>query len=143
MRSERQDAPGQAWRPFDFDQTHVLTALLSWSPGAGFEAGARFRYATGMPRTPVVDAYFDASRDRWQPLFGDRGSERLPDFVQLDLRVGQRIELGDTRLEVWLEVQNVTNQANAEEYVFSPDYTTRDTIRSLPILPAAGLRWTF
>ena len=143
MRSERQDAAGQPWRPFDFDQTHVLTALLAWSPGGGFEAGARFRYASGYPRTPVVDAYYDASRDRWQPRFGERGSDRLPDFVQLDLRVGQRFDIDQTRLELWLEVQNVTNQANAEEYVFSPDYRRRDIIRGLPILPVAGLRWTF
>ncbi|UJR81755.1 TonB family protein / TonB-dependent receptor [Sandaracinus amylolyticus] len=143
MRSERQDAAGQPWRLFDYDQTHVLTALLSWTPGGGFEVGARFRYSTGFPRTPVVDAFYDAGRDRWQPLFGERSSIRLPEFVQLDLRVGQRLELGDTRLEIWLEVQNVTNQANAEEFVFSPDYTRRDTVRGLPILPVLGLRWTF
>jgi TonB family protein len=143
MRAERQDAAGQAWRPFDYDQTHVLTALLSYSPGFGFEAGVRFRWATGMPRTPVVGSYYDATRDRWQPIFGARASERLSDFVQLDLRVAQRIELGDTRLEIWLEVQNVTNQANPEEYVYSPDYSTRSAIVGLPILPALGLRWTF
>jgi TonB family protein len=143
MRSERQDAAGQAWRSFDFDQTHVLTALAQWTSDFGFEVGARIRYATGMPRTPVVGSYYDAARDRWQPLFGARASERLGDFVQLDVRVGQRIDLGDTRLEIWLEVQNVTNQANAEEYVYSPDFNERDAIVGLPILPALGLRWTF
>lgn len=143
MRSERQDAPGLPWRPFDFDQTHVLTALLSYTPGFGFEAGVRLRYATGMPRADVVDAYYDAGRDRWQPVFGAHGSARLPEFVQLDARVGQRIELGDTKLDLWLEVQNVTNQLNGEELVFSADYRRREVIPSLPILPALGLRWTF
>lgn len=143
MRSERQNAPNEPWRPFDFDQTHVLTALLSYTPGFGFEAGARFRYATGMPRADVTGAYYDAGRDRWQPILGAHGSLRLPEFVQLDLRVAQRIDLGDTKLDVWLEVQNVTNQENGEEYVYSADYRRRDTIRSLPILPAIGLRWTF
>jgi TonB family protein len=143
MRSERQDAPGQAWRPFDFDQTHVLTALLAWSPGGGFEAGARVRWASGFPRAPVTGAYYDATRDRWQPILGERGAQRLPDFVQLDLRIGQRIELGDTKLDLWLEVQNVTNQANVEELVFSPDYQVESAITGLPILPAIGARWTF
>lgn len=143
MRSERQDAPGLPWRPFDFDQTHVLTALVSYTPGHGFEVGARFRYATGMPRAEVTGAYYDATRDRWQPIFGEHGSLRLPDFVQLDLRVAQRIELGETKLDLWLEVQNVTDQENGEEYVYAPDYSRREVIRSLPILPALGLRWTF
>lgn len=143
MRSERQNAPNEPWRPFDFDQTHVLTALLSYTPGFGFEAGARIRYATGMPRADVTGAYYDAGRDQWQPTFGAHGSLRLPEFVQLDLRIAQRIELGDTKLDVWLEVQNVTNQENGEEYVYSADYRRCDTIRSLPILPAIGLRWTF
>lgn len=143
MRSERQDAPGEPWRPFDFDQTHVLTALLAYTTSFGFEAGVRFRYASGMPRAEVVDAYYDAGRDRWQPVFGAHGSLRLPDFVQLDARVAQRIELGDTKLEIWLEVQNVTNQENGEEYVYSADYRRRDVIRSMPVLPVLGLRWTF
>jgi TonB family protein len=143
MRSERQDAAGLAWRPFDYDQTHVLTALVSFTPGFGFEVGARFRYATGMPRTPVVSSYYDARRDAWQPIFGERGSERLPDFVQLDVRVAQKIDLADTDLEIWLEVQNVTHQQNAEEFVYAPDYSRRDTIRGMPILPVLGLRWIF
>ncbi len=121
----------------------MLTALLAYTTSFGFEAGVRFRYASGMPRAEVVDAYYDAGRDRWQPVFGAHGSLRLPDFVQLDARVAQRIELGDTKLEIWLEVQNVTNQENGEEYVYSADYRRRDVIRSMPVLPVLGLRWTF
>jgi hypothetical protein len=53
MRSERQDHPDSSWRLFDYDQTHVFTALGSCDLGLGFDVGARFRYATGFPRTPV------------------------------------------------------------------------------------------
>src|SRR5262249_36942811 len=52
IRSERRDHPGGGWRLFDYDQTHVLGVLASYQLGAGWEAGARFRFATGAPRTP-------------------------------------------------------------------------------------------
>ena len=52
-RSERRDVPGAAWRLFDYDQPHVLTIVASKELGA-WTIGARFRYATGLPRTPVV-----------------------------------------------------------------------------------------
>ena len=60
LRSERKDAPGLGWRLFDYDQSHVFTALGSYDLGRGFEVGLRFRFATGYPRTPVQGAYFDA-----------------------------------------------------------------------------------
>ena len=52
IRSERRDHPGSDWRLFDYDQTHVLAVLASYELGHGLEVGARFRYTTGLPRTP-------------------------------------------------------------------------------------------
>ncbi len=143
MRSERRASPGDAWRLFDYDQTHVLTALFTWEIGRGFEVGVRFRYATGMPRTPVTGAWFDATRDRWQPTFGAQNADRLPDFIQADARVAKTFRLGSTRLEVSLEVQNVTNRENPEEVVWSADWRRRAYITGLPLLPVLGARWTF
>ncbi len=140
-RSERQNHPTDAWRLFDFDQTHVLTAVLSWNVGLGFTIGARFRYATGMPRTPVVGASYDAARDRYAPTFGAQNGTRLPDFVQLDLRVARVFELGGSTLEISLEVLNTWNQANAEEIVYSSDYAQNAYITGFPVLPVLGLRW--
>jgi outer membrane receptor protein involved in Fe transport len=142
VRSERRTGPGLPWRLFDQDQTHVLTALVQWEPGAGWELGARVRYATGMPRTPVVGAWFDAQRDQWQPLLGAQNIIRLPDFVQLDVRVAKTFRLGASRLEVSLEVQNVTNRENPEEITWNAAWTRSGNITGLPILPVLGARWT-
>ncbi|MDX2091259.1 MAG: TonB-dependent receptor [Kofleriaceae bacterium] len=139
-RAERTDLPDGDARLFDYDQTHVLTTLISWEPGHGVELGARFRYASGAPRTPVVDTYYDARTDRYQPLFGAHNSERLPAFVQLDARIAKRFRLHDYEGEVYLDLQNATNRANAEELVYSTDFATRSTIRGLPFLPVLGAR---
>ncbi|APR83766.1 TonB family protein / TonB-dependent receptor [Minicystis rosea] len=142
-RSERRDYDGGRWRLFDYDQTHVLTALASYQIGLGFEVGARFRVATGFPRTPVTSAYYDARTDTYQPIFGTQGSARIPPFIQLDLRASKRFTIGRTELEAYLDVQNVTNRQNAEEIVYTRDYTKQGNINGLPILPSLGVRFAW
>jgi TonB family protein len=141
MRAERRDSPSSNWRLFDFDQTHVLTALASYELGLGFDVGARFRYATGYPRTPVVGSYFDSRRNLYEPVLGTRNSIRIPDFAQLDLRISKTFKIAGTKAEVYADVQNVTNRDNAEELVYNQDYSQRRNIRGLPLLPVLGARW--
>lgn len=143
LRSERKDAPDRDWRPFDYDQTHVFTALGSYDLGRGFEVGARARVATGYPRTPVEGAYFDSRRDQFEPVLGALNSSRLPTFWQLDVRVAKDLKLGATDLEIYLDVQNVTNRANPEEIVYNANYSDKEFIRGLPVLPVLGARWSF
>ena len=141
MRAERRDSRAVNWRLFDFDQTHVLTALASYDLGQGFDVGVRFRYATGYPRTPVVGSYFDSRRNLYEPVLGPKNSIRIPDFAQLDVRLSKTFKLAGTKTEVYADVQNVTNKSNAEELVYNQDYTERSNIRGLPILPVIGARW--
>ena len=142
-RAERQDQPGDRWRLFDYDQTHVVTALASYAIGKGFEVGARVRAASGFPRTPVASAYYDARTDGYQPVFGPQNTIRIPPFVQLDLRVSKVFDIGKTHLEVYLDVQNVTNRQNPEEIVYTRDFSSHGYITGLPILPSLGLRFTW
>jgi TonB family protein len=143
LRSERKDSPDLDWRLFDYDQSHVFTALGSYDFGHGLEAGARFRFATGYPRTPVIGAYFNGSTDTYEPIFGAHNSIRIPPFYALDLRVAKRFKLGKTELEVYLDVQNVTNHSNPEEIVYNTTYTQRGYITGLPILPVVGARFSW
>ena len=139
-RAERATAENTPYYPYDYDQTNVLTAVASYDFGHGFEVGSRFRYATGYPRTPVTGAYFDGKTGTYEPLFGALNSIRIPDFVQLDVRVSKRFTFGLTELETYLDVQNVTDRSNPEEIVYSLDYTQRRYITGLPILPVLGAR---
>jgi hypothetical protein len=139
-RSERQDTPTSSWRLFDYDQPIVLTMVASKELGA-WTVGTRFRYATGLPRTPVTGAFYDAKDDLYQPIFGAQNSIRLPDFWQLDLRVDRSFPIGDSgRLLVYVEGLNVTNRSNGEEYVYNVDYTRRGTVTGLPFVAVVGAR---
>ncbi len=76
MRSERQDHPGLDWRLFDYDQTHVFTALGSFDLGRGLRGRrplplrdrlppyARHRQPTTTRCTDVVRARSSAPTTR-------------------------------------------------------------------------------
>jgi len=142
-RSERRFDGDETWRAFDFDQPHVLSVVASQEIGRwGF--GARFRYASGNPRTPVVGTAYDARSDRYDPLFGPQNSLRIPAFWQIDVRVDRSFALGETvRLLLFADVQNVTNRENAEEVVYSASFRQRSTITSLPAIAVVGGRLEF
>lgn len=143
IRSERRTADG-AYRLFDFDQTFVFTAVGSYDLGAGFDVGARFRYSSGYPRTPVVGADYDARVDGYFPRFGAQNSIRIPSFYALDVRGAKHFKFGNQlALEIYLDVQNVTNHKNDEEIVYNYDYSKKSYITGMPILPVLGgkLSW--
>jgi hypothetical protein len=148
IRSERRDHdntvdPSQStsWRLFDYDQTHVLTAVASYELGHGWEVGARFRYATGFPRTPVAGAFYDSRRNLYEPYFGAQNSIRIPAFASLDVRAARKFVFSPTtKLEVYLDIQNVTDRTNREDIVYDAGYQYRNYINGLPILPVLGAR---
>jgi hypothetical protein len=139
-RSERQDTPGSPWRLLDYDQPLALAVVVSKELGE-WRAGLRFRYARGLPRTPVIGAFYDAKDDVYQPVFGPQNSVRLPDFWQLDLRVERSFALGTAAtLLLYVEGLNVTDHANGEEYIYNVDYSRRSTVTGLPAIAVVGAR---
>ena len=142
-RSERQDHPTLAYRLFDQDQTHVFALLASYDLGHGIEVGGRFRYTTGMPRTPVVGHYLDSLSGDYEPIFGAHNSMRIPAFYQLDARAEKGFVMQRMKLSVFIDVQNLTNRKNPEEVIYSTDYTQKSYIIGLPTLAVAGARLEF
>jgi hypothetical protein len=141
-RSTRRDQPDQPERLFDYDQTHVLGVVASYE-WKGFTFGVRFRYTTGLPRVAVVGSFYNVRDDTWQPLLGARNAVRLPDFVQLDARLEKTFAFKGQTLNIFLDVQNVWNQRNPEEIVYSPDYSAKQYITGLPILAVFGAKYEF
>jgi outer membrane receptor protein involved in Fe transport len=141
-RSERQDAPDALTRLFDFDQTHVVSLIASYSLER-WVFGARVRYATGFPRTPVVGSFFDAKDDVYQPIFGAQNSIRIPAFFQADARIERSFDLDFGELRVYLDAQNVTYRENPEEIVYDYRFQNRSYIVGLPFLAVLGARLEF
>jgi TonB family protein len=128
------------WFLFDFDQTHVLTAIAVYRLPRNWQVGARFRVVSGNPYTPHVGAAYDASTGDYVAFDGPRNSRRVAAFHQLDLRVDKRFVWRKVMLEAYVDVQNVYNHQNVEFMQDSFDFTQSRPIASLPILPSLGLR---
>ncbi|MCA9635148.1 MAG: energy transducer TonB, partial [Myxococcales bacterium] len=140
MRSLRQDAPGEDLYLFDFDQTHILTAIASYKLPHGWQIGARFRLVSGNPTTPVIGAVYDASTNGYIALTGPRNSARVPAFHQLDLRVDRRWVYRRLTTTAYLDVLNIYNAQNTEFINYSYNYQASAPVTSLPILPSIGLK---
>jgi TonB family protein len=138
-RSERRDHD-DAWRLFDYDQTHNLSVAAHQELGAGWRTGARFRLVSGNPMTPVVGSVYNANVGVYQPLFGAVNSERNPMFHQLDLMVEKTWRLGIVDLSAYLDLQNAYNAQNQEGFEYSYDYTRKRSYSGLPIFPNLGVR---
>ncbi|MFT3925641.1 MAG: TonB-dependent receptor plug domain-containing protein [Myxococcales bacterium] len=127
-------------RLFDLDQTHVLSALLSYRRES-FLVSTRFRYATGNPRTSVLGSYYDSKSDSYQPSFAAQNRARVPAFAQLDLHAEQSFHVGETsRLMLYADLLNVTARANVEEVAYNDDFTRRRDVRGLPWLALLGIQ---
>ena len=146
-RSERRELNAGAdapWHLFRFDQTHILTLVATYQLPWGLVAGVRFRYVTGNPTTPLVGGLRSAEDQYYLGRSGAESSVRLPDFHQLDLRLDKTFTLRRFRIGLYIEVQNVYNQQNAESLVYGGRQLYQSgRVTGLPVFPNLGLRADF
>lgn len=139
-RFERDYFGGVAFAPGPLDQPHNLIVVGSVKLPWDLNLGLRFRYASGPLVTPVLGSLFDTNGNYSVPLPGLPWSERLPDFFQLDARLDKRFVFDSWTLVAYVDVQNVTNQANPEAYFYNHNYSQKASVTGIPILPTLGLR---
>jgi TonB family protein len=140
QRSFRTDAPGEEERLFDFDQPNILTLVASWKIGWGWSLGARFRYVSGNPWTPIDYTIYDSNSDVYVPVYGPTNSDRLSPFMQLDVRVDKQWVYDTWKLTLYIDVQNATNRGNQEGWSYNFDFSEEAPLTGLPIAPILGLK---
>jgi TonB family protein len=139
MRSERKDLDGP-WRPFDFDQRHILTVAGTLRLGRGWELGGTFRLVTGNPQTRIVDGFLSGDTGLSGAVPGRINADRAPTFNRLDVRAEKMWKFDSWKLATYLDIQNVYNAENPEGTAYSHDFTESAPIRGLPIIPILGVR---
>ena len=141
-RSERKDHPGQDWYLFEFDQTNILTVMLSYLLPRGFRWVRAIATSPEMPtpRHRLVLRLGPTSTRRWP---APTNSARLGPFNQLDLRVDKVFTFDRWRFSAYLDVQNVLRADNPEAVGYNYDYTIPHPITGLPLLPILGIRGDF
>ena len=139
-RAERQDDPGGEFRLFDFDQTHILTLVASYVLPYNWEFGVRWRLVTGNTNTPFIGGVYDSDRDAYIPIPAATNSERFPMFHQLDLRIDKKWIFDRWRFSAYLSLVNAYNRENVEAYSYNFDFSSRQNVSGLPVLPILGIK---
>lgn len=137
--SARVKRPGTDEVLFEYDQPVVLNVLASQKLPRDFRIGARARYGSGNPSTPVVNRVYDMGSRSFIPIYGERDSDRLPSFFSLDVRGDKTWEKRWGEIGLYLDVQNATNARNVDVMGYSYDYSEADPVAGLPIFPTFGL----
>jgi hypothetical protein len=135
-------AQSTTWYPTDFDQTHNLIVVGSYTWHA-WRFGTRFRLVTGTPDTPMSEGTYDADAGLYACRAAPTNSGRRPTFNQLDLRAERTWTFNAWAFGAYLDVQNVYNAQNPEFTIY--DYRCRgsEAVRGIPVLPILGLRGIF
>ncbi|MEC8382515.1 MAG: TonB family protein [Myxococcota bacterium] len=138
-RSLRTGRNGEA-QLFTFDQPVVLNALATRQLPKNWRLGARYRYGSGNPYTPVTNRIYDLTSREFVPVYGERDSARLPPFKSLDVRIDKDYVYDKWTLTAYLDIQNATYSRNVEVQAWSYDFGQAEPIESNPPLPAFGFK---
>jgi len=130
--AERKDTEDEAWRWFQWDRRHQLTALVSLRLPGEVTIGGRWQLQTGAPRTPVIDSTYFADFGSYIPEYGEQNSERAKPYHQLDLRIDKRIRQKTHFVDVFVDVTNVYYAKTDEFPIQSFDYRETASFALIP-----------
>lgn len=141
-RAERRSTiePESGWTRYVLDQPHVLTIIGSAKWGS-WQFGARARYSSGNAFTPILGS-LPGPNGVVLPIYGEEYSETLPDFFQVDLRIDKMWRRSWGSINLFVDIQNITQRVNVEGRLYDEDYEFFEETEGLPLFPAFGLSYT-
>lgn len=126
--------------PFEFDQPLTINLVASWDFRPLWNVGLRYRYASGLPYTPVEGSVYDGDDHSWEPILGDPNTARLPNYQKFDLHLERRFELRRVTVSAYAEAWIVPPANNAMYVVYSYDYSQSAQVAGPAFFPLLGLR---
>lgn len=142
--SQRKDASSDAYYDFEFDRPHIINLIAGIMLGEGWQAGAKFMFASGNPYTPVTGTILRGGI--FYLVDGSINSARYPDYHKIDLRVDKQFILGGWALTAYLDLWNIYNRENIISYSFKADTAgtvTRTSRYDFGITPIIGITAKF
>lgn len=128
--------------PGAFDQTHQLNFTLGYQVADDWLVGFKYKFATGKPYTPYnVESSTAAGRGVFD--MEKYNSERMPDYMRVDLRVDKNFSFGKFGLVTYIEFQNLLNRENVSEYYWDEDKSEVDEILHWGFFPVGGFSLQF
>jgi hypothetical protein len=143
--SQRQEAPGDAVYPFEYDEPNVLTAVGNYKLNPGWDMGFKVLYTTGHPYTPVTSAGTTVVSSNGAPTtlylaqYAPPDSARLPDYFRVDFSTSIKTVYDTWEWKIYLDVVNLLGTKNVLGYEYNSTYTQTTTVYDLPFLPYLGV----
>jgi hypothetical protein len=143
-----------SYLPFQFDQTHVLNAVVSYRLPANWTIGTVVHFNTGYPEVGGVTSLTHVEGVNrvgipiWVPVDRDRAA-RLRSFFRVDGRVSKTWIFDAFILEAYLDFFNVTISKELLGYDYTSSIVGGTTIltksrREFPIfIPILGVKATY
>ena len=143
-RNPHPDEPDADWIAFDFDQTHIFTAVAGYRLPRDFEVSTKIQYVTGNPYTEYDGGVYDADQDTYVPYAtGPVNAQRLPEFLEVDFRASKLFTFKRWQLELYVDFLNAIHGVNPEAIQYNYDYTEHTYTRGLPFILSPGFQATF
>ncbi len=133
--------------PRSWDQRHAVNLGIVWSKGP-WSATVSDSYHTGWPRT--IFELTGTATGNPQLELSRRNRARLTDYNSLDVRVTRTFALPRGALDVFVELSNAIDRANAccvkSDVTQNPDGSLRYSRAEdswLPLIPSVGVLWRY
>jgi hypothetical protein len=114
-----------------FDITHNFTLIAKYNITPAFQVGVNYKYATGRPFTPVVNANYVPEFDIYEPNYGKDNSARHPTYQRFDIRFTYLTQFFNNYFTVlYVEALNIFDINNIFGYSYNRDYSSRSRVAS-------------
>jgi TonB-dependent receptor-like protein len=134
--------PVDEWFTSENDRTHALSLILNYEIAEGWKLALTQKYTTGTTFTPVTGAEYVPVIDEYVPQEGEYNSDRFPAYTTTDIKFTLPF-FGLPGWSSYIQVTNLFNVKNIDQYYYNDDYTERKELYQLPRMIIGGFRWDF
>ena len=116
--AERLETPETVYKPFIFDNTHIVSIVANYNPTTKNEIGAKWQYVSGTAASPLGSLLLlqDPVTQGMHPLISDVAgalfAAEFPTYHRLDLRFSTKRTWWGLPVTAFTEIWNVYNRKN-------------------------------
>ncbi len=151
-RARIEDQIDQLTVPRNIDQPFALKLDLRYRAPWQWQLNLAFELRRGWPTTAIAARNQVGPDDASEvtPVLGPLYGERLSDYRRVDLRGSRRFEIRRGELELFFDIQNLTDARNVRGFDVNFETTDSGEVQVekkdkhwSPIAPSFGVRWVF
>ena len=121
--AERRENSDDAYQPYLFDNTHIISVVANYNFTPKFEVGAKWQYLSGTSEAPISSIVLiqDPVTRGLNPLLAsadEQLSTELSPYHKLDFRVSYKWNIWGLQAGGFLDILNVYNRKNEIKFIF-------------------------